>query len=78
MIDQVSNAGRTTAVGHRMADYKPSPEHLEAEYLKAVPFLTVSEAEQAKRQLTEEKEEHERAWKDPRSRISYWRRTTGN
>ena len=32
------------------------------EYLKAVPFLTPSEAEEAKRELSEEKEEHERAW----------------
>ncbi len=48
-------------LGHRMACYKPTLEHVEQEYLKAVPFLTVSEAEQAKREPTEEKAEHERA-----------------
>ncbi len=47
-----------------MAYYKPTLEHLEQEYLKAVPFLTVSEAEQAKRELTKEKQEFERNWKD--------------
>jgi predicted nuclease with TOPRIM domain len=53
-------------LGHRMAYYKPTLEHMEREYLKAVPFLTISDAQQAKRELTKEKEEHERNWKEMR------------
>jgi hypothetical protein len=68
---QMSRAGlswedQEVLLGHRMAYYKPTLEHMEEEYLKAVPFLTLSEAEQAKRELTKEKEEHERSWRDAR------------
>jgi hypothetical protein len=41
-------------LGHRMAYCKPTLEHMEQEYLKAAPFLTLSEAEQAKRELSKE------------------------
>ena len=68
---QLSRAGlkwedSEALLGHRMPYYKPTVEHLEQEYLKAVPFLTVSEAEEAKRELTKEKEENEKKWKDDR------------
>jgi hypothetical protein len=52
-------------LGHRVAYYKSTLEHME-EYLKAVPYLTLSEAEEAKRELTKEKEENEKKWKDYR------------
>jgi hypothetical protein len=66
---QMSRAGlswedQEVLLGHRMAYYKPTLEHLEEEYLKAVPFLTISEAEQARKELTKEKEEHEKERKD--------------
>jgi hypothetical protein len=66
---QLSRAGlswedQEVLLGHRMAYYKPTLEHMEQEYLKAVPFLTGSEAEQAKRELTKEKEGHQRDMKD--------------
>ena len=68
---QMSRAGfswedQEVLLGHRMAYYKPTLEHMEEEYLKAVPYLTLSEAEEARRELTKEKEEHERAWRDAR------------
>ncbi|MDE1852795.1 MAG: site-specific integrase [Thaumarchaeota archaeon] len=68
---QLSKAGlswedQEVLLGHRMAYYKPTLEHMEEEYLKAVPFLTLSEAEEAKRELTKEKEENEKKWKDYR------------
>lgn len=71
---QMSRAGlswedQEVLLGHRMSYYKPTLEHLEEEYLKAVPFLTISEAEQARRELTKEKEEHERSWKDMRLEV---------
>ena len=68
---QLSKAGlswedQEVLLGHRMAYYKPTLEHMEQEYLKAVPFLTLSEGEQAKRELTKEKEEHAEKWKEVR------------
>ncbi len=66
---QMSRAGlrwedQEVLLGHRMAYYKPTLDHLEQEYLKAVPFLTISEAEQARKELTKEKEEREKERKD--------------
>lgn len=66
---QMSRAGlswedQEVLLGHRMAYYKPTLEHMEQEYLKAVPFLTLSEAEEAKRELTKEKVEHQKEMKD--------------
>lgn len=52
-----------------MSYHKPTLEHLEQEYPKAVPFLTISEKERAKRELTKEKVEHERNWKDMRLEV---------
>ena len=68
---QLSKAGlkwedTEALLGHRMPYYKPTIEHLEQEYLKAVPFLTISEVEQAKKELKEEREENEKKWKDYR------------
>ena len=50
---QMSRAGlswedQEVLLGHRMAYYKPPLEHMEEVYLKAVPFLMLSEAEEAK------------------------------
>jgi hypothetical protein len=66
---QLSKAGlswedQEVLLGHRMAYYKPTLEHMEEEYLKAVPFLTLSEAEEAKRELTKERKDNERGMKD--------------
>ena len=68
---QLSRAGlswedQEVLLGHRMAYYKPTLEHMEEQYLKAVPILTLSEAEEAKRELTKERVENEKKWKDDR------------
>ncbi|MFQ6135014.1 MAG: hypothetical protein ACE5KU_04280 [Nitrososphaerales archaeon] len=39
--------------GRKSNYHKPSLEHLEKEYLKAVPFLTVSEVEEVRREADE-------------------------
>ncbi len=39
-----------TLMGHIVSYYKPSIEHLEKEYRKAVPVLTISEVEEVKRE----------------------------
>ena len=49
-------------LGHKLNYYKPPLEHLEQEYLKAVPFLTISEAEEKKHELAHVKEEHDSKW----------------
>jgi hypothetical protein len=66
---QLSQAGlkwedTEALLGHRMPYYKPTVEHLEGEYLKAVPLLTMSEAEEAKMELAEKEEEWGRESRD--------------
>ncbi|MDG6926728.1 MAG: site-specific integrase [Nitrososphaerota archaeon] len=61
---QLSRAGlswedQEVLLGHRLSYYRPTLDHLRDEYLKAVPFLTISEAEQAKTAMHDASEKHE-------------------
>lgn len=64
---QVSRAGlqwedQEVLLGHYLNYHKPTPEHLEEEYLKAEPFLTISEANEARLELKAQGERHESEW----------------
>jgi hypothetical protein len=45
-------------MGHRKSYYKPTLQHLEEEYLKALPYLTVAESEKLKRELEDREVKH--------------------
>lgn len=71
---QSSKAGLTwedqeILLGHYLNYYKPTPEHLEAEYLRAEPFLTVSEALQVRQEKDRMEAEHGQEWKDAQLQI---------
>lgn len=60
-------------MGHLLNYYKPSLEHLEEEYVKALPYLTVSEVEEVKREATSSQvvfEERLRRLEETLSRLS--------
>ncbi|MDG6916047.1 MAG: site-specific integrase [Nitrososphaerota archaeon] len=68
---QMSKAGMKwedseVLLGHAFNYNKPSAEHLEEEYLKAVPFLSVDEKYVLKSELESQKEANESEWKRTR------------
>jgi hypothetical protein len=53
-------------MGHRMPYYKPTLEHLEKEYLKALPYLTISESMQLKHEIQEQEKQHKTDFQEMR------------
>lgn len=68
---QMSKAGMKwedseVLLGHAFNYNKPSAEHLEEEYLKAVPFLSVDEKYVLRSELESQNEANESEWKRTR------------
>lgn len=56
-------------MGHFLSYYKPSLEHLEEEYLKALPYLSIDEKFSLKVEIEAKDREHNVAWKDMRLEV---------
>lgn len=56
-------------MGHSLAYYRPTLEHLEEEYLKALPLLTIAESEQLKEEIKAQEDEHKAQWTETRLQV---------
>lgn len=71
---QLSKAGvrwedQEVLLGHYLNYYKPTLEHLEEEYLKALPYLSIDEKFSLKVEIEAKDKEHTAAWKDMRLEV---------
>jgi hypothetical protein len=63
-------------LGHELPYYKPTLEHIEEEYMKAVPFITVGEEYQLRRELATTEEKHNQAYTGTRLELLELREKT--